>query len=168
MFDTFKVDIKGIGLPMVMVYVLADVGSVAGGWLSSSFLRKGWTANGARKTVMLFCAICIMPVAMAPGVEGKWIAILLIGIAMAGHQGFSANIFTTVSDMFPRKAVASVVGIGGFAGGMGGFILNNAAGWVKQNTGSYSIMFLIAGFTYLVALFLMHIIVPKLEPAKIE
>ena len=167
MFDTFGVDIKGIGWPMVTVYLLADVGSVAGGWLSSSLLGKGWTANAARKTAMLICAICIIPVTMAPNVHGKWIAVLLIGIAAAAHQGFSANIFTTVSDMFPRKAVASIVGIGGFAGGMGGFILNNAAGWLKQNTGGYTIMFLIAGFTYLVALLIMHLIVPKLEPARI-
>jgi MFS transporter, ACS family, hexuronate transporter len=167
MNDRFGVDLKGIGWPMVTVYLLADVGSVAGGWLSSSLIGKGWTANAARKTAMLICAICILPVTMAPNVDGKWIAVWLIGIAAAAHQGFSANLFTTTSDMFPRKAVGSVVGIGGFAGGMGGFFLNLGAGWLKQNTGSYVIMFLIAGFTYLVALFIMHLIVPKLEPAKI-
>ncbi len=168
MNDRFGVDLKGIGWPMVTVYLLADVGSVAGGWLSSSLIGKGWTANAARKTAMLICAICILPVTMAPNVEGKWVAVWLIGIAAAAHQGFSANIFTTTSDMFPRKAVGSVVGIGGFAGGIGGFLLNLGAGWLKQNTGSYVIMFLIAGFTYLFALLIMHLIVPKLEPAKIE
>jgi MFS transporter, ACS family, hexuronate transporter len=168
MNDRFGVDLKGIGWPMVIVYLLADIGSVGGGWLSSSLIGKGWTANAARKTAMLICAICILPVTMAPNVEGKWIAVWLIGIAAAAHQGFSANLFTTTSDMFPRKAVGSVVGIGGFAGGMGGFFLNLGAGWLKQNTGSYVIMFLIAGFTYLVALFIIHLIVPKLEPAKIE
>jgi MFS transporter, ACS family, hexuronate transporter len=168
MNDRFGVDLKGIGWPMVTVYLLADVGSVAGGWLSSSLIGKGWTVNAARKTAMLICAICILPVTMAPNVDGKWIAVWLIGIAAAAHQGFSANLFTTTSDMFPRKAVGSVVGIGGFAGGMGGFFLNLGTGWLKQNTGSYVIMFLIAGFTYLIALFIMHLIVPKLEPAKIE
>jgi MFS transporter, ACS family, hexuronate transporter len=168
MNDRFGVDLKGIGWPMVTVYLLADVGSVAGGWLSSSLIGKGWTANAARKITMLICAICILPVIMAPNVDGKWVAVWLIGIAAAAHQGFSANIFTMVSDMFPRKAVGSVVGIGGFAGGMGGFLLNLGAGWLKQNTGSYAIMFLIAGFTYLIALFIMHRIVPKLEPAHIE
>jgi MFS transporter, ACS family, hexuronate transporter len=168
LFDRFGVDLKSIGWPMVTVYLLADVGSVAGGWFSSSLLGKGWTPNAARKTAMLICAICILPVAMAPHVAGKWIAIWLVGIAAAAHQGFSANIFTTVSDMFPRKAVASVVGIGGFAGGMGGFFLNLGAGWFKQNTGSYAVMFMIAGFTYIVALFFMHLLVPRLEPAKIE
>jgi MFS transporter, ACS family, hexuronate transporter len=168
MKDRFGVDLKGIGWPMVTVYVLADFGSVGGGWLSSSLIGKGWTTNAARKTAMLICAICILPVTMAPNVDGKWLAVWLIGIAAAAHQGFSANIFTTVSDMFPRKAVGSVVGIGGFAGAMGGFLMNEGAGWLKQNTGSYVIMFLIAGFTYLVALFIMHLIVPKLEPAKLE
>jgi MFS transporter, ACS family, hexuronate transporter len=168
MNDRFGVNLKGIGWPMVTVYLLADIGSVGGGWLSSSLIGKGWTVNAARKTAMLICAICILPVTMAPIVDGKWLAVWLIGVAAAAHQGFSANIFTTVSDMFPRKAVGSVVGIGGFAGAMGGFLMNLGAGWLKQNTGSYIIMFLIAGFTYLVALFIMHLIVPKLEPAKLE
>jgi MFS transporter, ACS family, hexuronate transporter len=168
MNDRFGVDLKGIGWPMVTVYLLADVGSVAGGWLSSSLLVKGWTVNAARKTAMLICAICILPVIMAPHVDGKWIAIWLIGIAAAAHQGFSANLFTTTSDMFPRKAVGSVVGIGGFAGGMGGFFLTISTGYIKQHTGSYAITFMIAGVTYLVALFIMHLLVPKLEPAKIE
>ena len=168
MNDRFGVDLKGIGWPMVTVYLLADIGSVGGGWFSSWLIGKGWTANAARKTAMLICAVCIIPVTMAPSVDGKWIAVCLIGVAAAAHQGFSANIFTTVSDMFPRKAVGSVVGIGGFAGAMGGFLMNLGAGWLKQNTGSYGIMFLIAGFTYLVALLIMHWIVPKLEPAKLE
>jgi MFS transporter, ACS family, hexuronate transporter len=168
MADRFQVDLKGIGLPMITVYLLADVGSVAGGWLSSSLLGKGWTANAARKTTMLLCAICILPVMMAPHVDGKWIAIWLVGIAAAAHQGFSANIFTTTSDMFPRKAVASVVGIGGCAGGLGGFFLTLGTGYIKQHTGSYAITFAVAGVTYLFALLIMHLLVPKLEPAKIE
>jgi MFS transporter, ACS family, hexuronate transporter len=164
----FGVSLKTIGWPLITVYLLADVGSVAGGWLSSSLIGKGWTANAARKTAMLICAICILPVTMAAHVDGKWLAVWLVGIAAAAHQGFSANIFTTTSDMFPRKVVGSVVGIGGFAGGMGGFFLTMGTGYIKQHTGSYSIMFLIAGFTYLVALLIMHLLVPKLEPAKIE
>ena len=168
MNDRFGVDLKTIGLPMITVYLLADVGSVGGGWFSSFLMGRGWSVNAARKTAMLVCALCILPVAKAPQVEGKWVAVWLIGIAAAAHQGFSANIFTTVSDMFPRKAVGSVVGIGGFAGAMGGFFMNLGAGWLRQNTGSYEVMFIIAGFTYLVALLIMHLLVPKLEPAKIE
>ena len=168
MNDRFGVDLKGIGLPLVTVYLLADVGSVFGGWLSSSLIGKGWTINAARKTAMLICALCILPVTMAPVVNGEWLAVWLVGIAAAAHQGFSANLFTTASDMFPRKAVASVVGIGGFAGGMGGFLMNLGAGWLKQNTGSYLIMFLIAGSAYLIALLIFHLLAPKLEPAKIQ
>jgi MFS transporter, ACS family, hexuronate transporter len=168
MNDRFGVDLKTIGIPMIIVYVLADFGSVGGGWLSSFLLKKNWTVNGARKTAMLICALLILPVAMAPHVHGEWVAVILIGIAAAAHQGFSANIFTTSSDMFPRKAVASVVGIGGFTGAMGGFIMNLGAGWLKQNTGSYEIMFAIAGIIYLIALLIMHLLVPKLEPAKID
>lgn len=168
MNDRFGVDLKNIGLPMIIVYLLADFGSVGGGWLSSFLLGRGWTTNMARKTAMLVCALLILPVALAPHVSGKWIAVLLVGIAAASHQGFSANIFTLTSDMFPRKAVGSVVGIGGFFGAMGGFIMNLGAGWLKQNTGSYSVMFMIAGITYLIALFIMHLLVPKLEPANID
>lgn len=168
MNDRFGVDLKSIGLPMITVYLLADVGSVGGGWLSSFLLGRGWTTNAARKVTMLVCALFILPVAMAPQVGSEWIAVWLVGVAAAAHQGFSANIFTLTSDMFPRKAVGSVVGIGGFAGAMGGFLMNLGAGWLKQNTGSYEVMFMIAGFAYLVALLIMHLLVPKLEPAKIS
>lgn len=168
MNDRFGVDLKTIGIPMITVYLLADVGSVAGGWFSSALLKRNWTVNGARKIAMLVCAILILPVAIAPHVSGQWIAVILIGVAAAAHQGFSANIFTTASDMFPRKAVGSVVGIGGFSGAIGGFFMNLGAGWLKQNTGSYEIMFAIAGVVYLIALLIMHLLVPKLEPAQID
>lgn len=168
MNDRFGVDLRTIGLPMIVVYLLADVGSVGGGWFSSSLIKRKWTVNAARKTAMLICALLILPVAIAPHVQGPWVAVILIGVAAAAHQGFSANIFTTTSDMFPRKAVGSVVGIGGFAGAMGGFFMNLGAGWLKQNTGSYEIMFGIAGVVYLLALLIMHLLVPKLEPAKLD
>jgi ACS family hexuronate transporter-like MFS transporter len=168
MADRFNVDLRGIGLPMITVYLLADVGSVGGGWFSSALLKRGWSANAARKTAMLACALLILPVILAPHVDDQWVAVWLVGTAAAAHQGFSANIFTLTSDMFPRKAVGSVVGIGGFAGAMGGVVMNLGAGWLKQHTGSYSVMFLIAGFAYLVALLVIHLLAPKLEPAKVE
>jgi ACS family hexuronate transporter-like MFS transporter len=168
MNDRFGVDLKNIGLPLITVYVLADVGSVAGGWLSSFLLKRHWTANAARKTAMLVCALCILPVAMAPRVECSWTAVWLVGIAAAAHQGFSANIFTTTSDMFPRTAVGSVVGIGGFAGAMGGFFMNLGAGWLKQHQGNYVTMFTIAAFAYLLALIIMHLMVPRLEPVELQ
>lgn len=167
MKDRFAVDLKSIGLPMVTVYLLADVGSVSGGWLSSFLIARGLTPNAGRKFAMLVCALCILPVVMAPHVDGKWLAVTLIGVAAAAHQGFSANLFTLTSDMFPRKAVGSVVGIGGFAGAMGGFVVNLFAGWLKQHTGSYASMFAIAGGAYLVALLIIHALVPRLEPARL-
>jgi ACS family hexuronate transporter-like MFS transporter len=168
MADRFGVDLKSIGLPMITVYLLADVGSVAGGWLSSSLLARSWTPNAARKTAMLICAICIVPVALAPIVASKWVAVLLVGVAAAAHQGFSANLFTLTSDMFPRKAIGSVVAIGGCAGATGGVLLNLASGRLKQHTGSYVTLFIIAGSAYLVALVIIHLLVPRLEPANLE
>lgn len=176
----FEVDIKTIGPPMIIVYLLADVGSIAGGWQSSRLLARGWSANAARKTAMLTCALCIVPVVLAPLVKGqyalvgnltidaKWIAVLLVGIAAAAHQGFSANLFTLTSDMFPRRAVGSVVGIGGFAGAMGGFLMNLGAGRLKEMTGNYIGMFAIAGSAYLVALLIIHLLVPRLEPVELN
>ena len=167
MADTFGFDLRNIGLPLVTVYLLADVGSVGGGWLSSNLLKRGWTPNAARKTAMLLCALLILPVAMAPRVANPWVAVWLVGIAAAAHQGFSANIFTITSDMFPKPMIGSVVGFGGFAGAMGGFLMNLGAGWFRQNQGSYVTMFTIAGFTYLVALAAIHALAPRLEPARL-
>jgi ACS family hexuronate transporter-like MFS transporter len=168
MNDRFGVDLKNIGLPMITVYLLADVGSIAGGWLSSSLLSRGWTANAARKTAMLVCAVCIVPVVFAPITNNQWIAVWLVGAAAAAHQGFSANLFTLTSDMFPRKAVGSVVGIGGFFGAMGGFFLNMGAGRLRDMFGNYIAIFAIAASAYLAALLVIHLLVPRLEPARIE
>jgi ACS family hexuronate transporter-like MFS transporter len=168
MADTFGFDLRSIGPPMITVYLLADVGSVGGGWLSSHLLKQGWTPNAARKTAMLVCALLILPVAMAPRVENAWAAVWLVGLAAASHQGFSANIFTIASDMFPKRAVGSVVGFGGFAGAIGGFLMNLGAGWFRENQGSYVTMFMIAGVAYLVAIAAMHLLAPRLEPARLR
>jgi ACS family hexuronate transporter-like MFS transporter len=168
MADTFRFDLRTIGLPLVTVYLLADVGSVGGGWLSSHLLKRGWTPNAARKTAMLVCALLILPVAMAPRVDSAWLAVWLVGVAAAAHQGFSANIFTTTSDMFPKHAVGSVVGIGGFAGAMGGFLMNLGAGWFRENQGDYVTMFTIAGVVYLIALAAIHTLAPRLEAVRLH
>jgi ACS family hexuronate transporter-like MFS transporter len=144
------------------------VGSVGGGWFSSKLLKMGWTPNAARKTAMLACALLILPVAMAPRVSNAWLAVWLVSLAAAAHQGFSANLFTLASDMFPKAAVGSVVGIGGFAGAMGGFLMNLGAGWFLQNQGSYVTMFAIAGVAYLIAVAAIHALAPRLEPAQIR
>jgi ACS family hexuronate transporter-like MFS transporter len=167
LFDEFGVDIKRIGLPLVTVYLLADVGSVIGGWQSGWMIKRGWSHNAARKLAMLTYALLIVPVAAAPLVGDQWAAVLLVGVAAGSHQGFSANLFTTTSDMFPRWAVGSVVGIGGFAGAMGGFFLQLGAGKLLQQTGNYTVLFAMAASAYLTALLIIHLIVPRLEPAEL-
>ncbi len=153
-----------IGLPIVVIYLISDVGSVGGGWISSSLLRRGKSLNVARKTAMLVCAICVVPIIFAYRTENLWTAVLLIGLAAAAHQGFSANLFTLASDLFPAQAVGSVVGIGGMAGAIGGMFIAKIVGYALQWTGSYMVPFFIAGTVYLIALGIMQLFSPKLEP----
>lgn len=165
----FGLDIKDFGLPFITIYLLADVGSIGGGWLSSALLNRGWSTNKARKTAMFICALCVVPVMFSTVVSNMWIAVLLVGLAAAAHQGFSANIFTTVSDMFPKNAVASVVGLGGTAGALGAMLMLQITGVLfdgvasgGDNTRVYTILFAIAGSAYLVAFGLMHLLAPRL------
>ena len=163
--DKHKLDLSTVGLPLIAIYLIADVGSIGGGWVSSSLIKRGWSVNSARKTAMLACAFAVTPIVLVSQVSNLWLAVALIGLAAAAHQGWSANIFTTVSDMFPRKAVGSVVGIGGMAGAMGGATMAVATGYILDRTGgNYMIIFLIAGSAYLVALAIIHWLAPRLSP----
>ncbi len=157
-----------LGLPLVVIYVIADVGSIFGGWLAGVVLKRGWTVNRARKTAMLICALSVTPIMLGATVRNLWGAVALIGLATASHQGWSANVFTLASDMFPRRAVASVVGIGGFGGAVGGMFIATFTGFVLQFTGSYVPMFVIAGSVYLTALLIVHLLAPKLKPAELD
>lgn len=168
MNDRFGIDIKTIGLPMVTVYVLATFGSVAGGGMSSWLLTRGWSPNAARKSTLLLCALCVIPVVFAPTVDHPWAAVALIGLAAAGHQAFSANLYTVTSDMFPRRAIGSVVGIGTFAGALCGAGVQLLAGRLKDVTGNYTVMFMIAGSAYLLALIIFHLMVPQLKPVDMR
>jgi MFS transporter, ACS family, hexuronate transporter len=156
-----------IGLPILVIYVISDAGSVAGGWLSSFLIRRGFSLNAARKSAMLACALCVLPIAIVYRISGLWPATLVIGLAAAGHQGFSANMYTLASDLFPSRAVASVVGIGGMAGAVGGMLIAEIVGHVLQWTGSYVVPFFIAASAYLIALMLIQILSPALEPAPV-
>ena len=160
--------LTGIGIPLMVIYVISDVGSVAGGWVSSSLIKRGRSVNAARKMAMLLCAVGVIPVIFAYRVESTWSAVALIGLAAACHQGFSANLYTITSDMFPARAVGSVVGMGGMAGALGGYFIAGLVGHVLQWTGSYEIPFALAGSAYLVALGVIHLLAPRLEPARIE
>ncbi len=157
-----------LGLPLIAIFVAADAGSIAGGWLAGRFIKLGCSANRARKTAMLICALMVMPVIFAAKANQLWLAVLLIGIATAGHQGWSANVYTLTSDLFPRRAVASAVGIGGFAGAIGGMLISTFVGLLLQATGSYVPVFVMAGSMYLIALLVVHLLVPKLQPANLD
>jgi MFS transporter, ACS family, hexuronate transporter len=156
-----------LGPPLIVIYLVADVGSIGGGWLSSRFIRNGWSVNKARKTAMLICALAVVPIIFASQVSDVWSAVALISLAAAAHQGWSANIFTTASDMFPRRAVGSVVGVGGMAGAIGGMLVATGTGYLLQFTGSYHAVFVVAGVAYLVALAVIHALAPRLEPAEV-
>ena len=162
------INLSGIGPPLIAIYLVADVGSIGGGWLSSSLIKRGWTVNAGRKTAMLVCAVAVLPMAVASRAGELWLAVALISIAAAAHQGWSANLFTLVSDMFPRKAVGSVVGMGGAAGAVGGMLIAKITGYILQATGSYVPVFLMAACAYLVALGVIHLLVPRLEPAALD
>ena len=146
---------------------MATVGSIGGGWLSSQLIRRGWSVNASRKTAMLACAVAVVPIVFASMVSSMWVAVLLIALAVAAHQGWSANMFTLATDMFPSSAVGSIVGIGGMLGAIGGLLFAKITGYVLQWTGSYMTVFFIAGSAYLVALGIIQILVPKLEAMQI-
>ncbi len=165
---SLNLDVKELGLPLIIIYVLADVGSIGGGWLSSFFIKRGWTINKGRKMAMLICALAVTPIIIATQHVSLWVAVGLLGLATAAHQGWSANIFTTASDMFPRKVVGSVVGFGGMAGSVGGMIFSASAGFILEFTGSYYSLFFIAGSAYLIALAIFQSIVPNIAAKDME
>ena len=164
----YGINLSSIGLPLVVIYLVADVGSIGGGWLSSALIKRGWTANAARKTAMLVCALAVLPIPLASKAGNLWMAVALVGLAASAHQGWSANLFTLVSDMFPRQAVGSVVGLGGTAGAIGGMLIAKVTGYILEATGSYVPVFLMAAFAYLVALGVIHVLVPTLQPAPLD
>jgi ACS family hexuronate transporter-like MFS transporter len=166
--ETFGLTLQQIIVPTLVVYNVASIGSLGGGWLSGSLLNRGWSPNAARKTALGICAACAVPVLYAPFSKELWVVVGLVGLYTAAHQGFSANLFTLASDMFPRAAVGSVVGIGGTAGAVTSVVLQIGAGYIVQLTGSYLPLFLISGAAYAVALTTIQILSPRLEPAQLD
>jgi len=170
--DLFKkkwgLDIKKSWVHLVTIYAIITVLSIVGGWLTGYLARRGWSTTRARKTGMFVFACCVLPILFVTRLD-PWPAVLLIGIAGAAHQAWSANLFTTTSDMFPKRAVASLVGIGGMAGSAGGFAFPILAGKLLDTMGTsgYAILFGICGSAYLVAFVLNHLLAPKFEPIEI-
>ena len=165
----FGVKLTALAAPLVVIYLVADVGSIGGGWVSSALIKHGWSVNRGRKTAMLIAAILIVPTMFAPQANSLWLAVGMVSVAAAAHQWWSCNLFTTVSDMFPRRAVASVTGIGGFGGMMAAMGFQRATGHLLETSGgNYQLVFNFLGLAYLAALLIIHILVPRLEPASVS
>ncbi|HEX5235065.1 MAG TPA: MFS transporter [Silvibacterium sp.] len=162
----FHLDLSHLGLPLILIYNMSAVGSIGGGWLPALFRRLGLSISAARLAAMLFCACMVVPVFAIGHLHSEWAAIGLLGLAAGAHQGWSANLYTTVSDMFPRNAVGSVIGIGSMAGAVGGFLIAFYAGHVLQRTHSYSSLFVLASVAYLLALALVLLLAPALRPVE--
>ena len=166
---TYDVDLKVVLLPMILMYLLSDVGSIAGGWLSSRLIQQGRTPNFARKVTMIIAGLCVLPLLFVTGVSNMWLAVLLIGIALAGHQAFSTNLLSIPPDMFPKRAVGSVIGLGGFAGGIGGMIMAKSTGLVLDATqGNYTIIFAMCTTVYFLAVAAIHLLSPRLAKVEVQ
>jgi len=165
---TFNLSLSQVQVPVMLAYAISIFGSVGGGWLSGALIHRGWTPNRARKSAMLLCVFCIAPIFATPFIHHLWVVVALLGLATAGHQGWSATLFTLPSDMFPKAAVASVTGIGGMAGAFGGVLLLLFAGAIVQKTHSFVTLFIIACLTYPLALLIIHGIAPRLAPARVR
>ena len=166
--ETFGLTLDAIVIPTLVAYNAASVGSIGGGEISSRLIKRGWSVNAARKTAMLVCVLCVLPVFYAPFSKSMWLVVGLVSLAMAAHQGWSANMFTIASDMFPRSAVGSVVGIGGAMGAVGGVLLQKAAGYIVTWTHSYFSLFMICGSAYAIALAIIQLLSPRLAPAELD
>jgi ACS family hexuronate transporter-like MFS transporter len=165
---TYGLDLKRFGPPIIVIYLLSDVGSIGGGWLSSMLMKRGMSLNAARKATMLICALCAVPVMFAATASSLWVAVAIIGLATAAHQGFSANLYTLPGDVFPRSAVATVIGVGGMLGGIGGMVFAKYVGEILERIGTYTPIFIVAGSVYLIALLVVHLLMPRLAPVKFE
>jgi ACS family hexuronate transporter-like MFS transporter len=165
--STYDVDLKVVLLPMIIMYLLSDVGSIGGGWISSKLIQKGRTPNFARKATMLLSGCCVLPLLFVTSIDNMWLAVLLIGLALAGHQSFSTNLLSIPPDMFPKRAVGSAIGLGGFAGGIGGMIMAKSTGMVLDATGgNYTLIFAACTVVYFLAVASVHLLSPKL--ARVE
>lgn len=160
LYSVYGIDLSGIGLPIIIIYLVSDGGSIVGGWLSSFFIRRGKDPVAARKLAILFMAFLVVPIFFASLTASLWVAVLLIAMATFAHQGYAANIFTIVSDIYPKNAVGSMVGLAGFAGAIGGVVFSGAVGLILEATGSYHLIFGMASGAYLLCWLLLKWLVP--------
>ncbi len=168
LFERYDMNLTTFGLPLAAIYLISDGGSVLGGWMSSRLMKAGYSANVARKATMAFWAVCVFPIWFAQDIASVWGAVLVIGLATAAHQAFSANLYTLPSDLFPRAAVGSVIGIGGTVGALGGMGMALFTGYILDATGgNYSVLFAICASAYVLALLVVHVLTPRLEPVRV-
>jgi MFS transporter, ACS family, hexuronate transporter len=167
--QTYDLDLKVVLLPMVVMYLISDVGSILGGWFSSKLIQSGRSPNFARKVTMMLAGLCVLPILLVSGLDNMWLAVAIIGLALAGHQAFSTNLLSIPPDMFPKRAVGSVIGLGGFMGGIGGMIMAKSTGLVLDATGGdYSMIFAVCAAVYFIAIAAIHILSPKLARIDID
>ena len=166
--DRHGLDLLHVGVPLVTIYVMSDLGSISGGWLSSAMIHRGSSVNRARKTALFVCALGVVPIMFAQQASGLWTAVLILGLATASHQGFSSNLYTLVSDMFPKRAVASVAGFGGTCGYLGASAFQIVVGYMVQKHQNYLVPFIAAGAAYLAAFAVIHALAPRLQPAIVD
>ncbi|MEI6197229.1 MAG: MFS transporter, partial [Verrucomicrobiota bacterium] len=161
-------DLASLGPPLVVIYTMTSAGSIGGGWLSGFLLKRGWSVNASRKTTLLICALCVVPVVFAAKASNLWVATFLIGLAAAAHQAWAANLFTPVSDLFPKQVVGSVVGLGVMFGSVAAMAFSQMTGLILQSTGSYWPLFIMAGSAYLLALLIVQILISDMKPVEVH
>ena len=164
----FGLKLKDFGLPLFVLYLIADLGSVGGGGLATSLIKRGWAVTRARNAAMLLCCTLVLPAIYVPHTSSMWLAVVIVGFAHAAHQGLTANLFTTVSDMYPRNAIGSVVGLGGTAGQVGAALMTLTTGWMIATGQSFTLLFTAAGTVYLVAFGIFRLMAPQYEPIALR
>jgi ACS family hexuronate transporter-like MFS transporter len=162
--ERYGLSLLELGLPLVVIYLSSDVGSIAGGWLSSSLVQRGHSIDFARKTAILVCGLFAVPIFFVTQTDNLWIAVALISLGTAAHQGCSANIYTVMADVFPRRAVASVVGLAGLFGAISGALVDGFVGIMLDTTGSYVPVFALFSFAYVLAWVVLKVGIPKIRP----
>ena len=164
---THGINIKEVVLPLIIIYAVSSIGGIGGGWISSNFIKKGKSVDYARKVTILMCALIILPVMLVSQVTNLWIAVALISLAAAGHQGWASNIFTIVSDIYPKYAIGSMMGLSGFMGAIGGALSASFVGILLEGTGSYFLIFLVASSVYLVNWIILKISINEIKPLEL-
>lgn len=160
-----KLDLKNFGIPFLIIYLVSDVGSIFFGWMATRLMERGWSENSARKSLMLVCALTVVPIYLTPSVHSFSLMVTMLAVATAAHQGWSSNAYALAATLFPKNAVGSATGLGGFLGGLTSMGVAAATGYVVAAFG-YKPMFIFASFSYLVGLTVMHLILPKLRPIE--